>query len=630
MPNLLLVWPRTRDFPIYERLIPTLTVPYLAGLTPPHWTVRFADDNYGEVEAEAADLVGISVNTMSAHRAYALADRFRGRGIPVVLGGWHVTFCPDEAAAHADAVVVGEADDVWCSVLADAERGTLRSRYVSRNDTDLARYPRVRRDLLDGRRYFTQNLVQATRGCPYRCSFCSVSTINPKYRRRPIADVVEEVRQLDGRTLFFIDDNLFIHRTYTRQLFEALVPLGRRWVGEASIDLADDPALLDLAVASGMTGLLVGFESVLPGSLREMNKHRTNRADRYRQQIDALQSRGVGVLAMFTFGFDEDGPDVFERTPRLLRGGRRVRRLVRHPDAVSRHADVREARGRRPHPHPRLAPLRPPTPGVRPAGLGAWSARGGRARPRGALLQLARLRAADGPAQTVSAPAAAGEPAAIGELSAAVAHGIRNPLAGIRLAAQLGLEAAAAADPVRESFDDVLGAVDRLEAQVRGILDFARPFEPRLEPLDLPALAGSVLDAAAARLEASGVTVALDVPPSLPRVLADRAHLAQAMQELLSNAVDAMPQGGRVTIDARADDGNPPLVRLGVQDEGPGVPPEVRDRIFQLFMTTKSGGTGVGLAVVRKIMERHGGRVTLEPSAGRGARFVLELPAASL
>jgi signal transduction histidine kinase len=220
--------------------------------------------------------------------------------------------------------------------------------------------------------------------------------------------------------------------------------------------------------------------------------------------------------------------------------------------------------------------------------------------------------------------------AAIGELSAAVAHGIRNPLAGIRLAAQLGLEAAAAADPVRESFEDVLGAVDRLEAQVRGILDFARPFEPRLEPLDLPALAGSVLDAAAARLEASGVTVALDVPPSLPRVLADRAHLAQAMQELLSNAVDAMPQGGRVTIDARADDGNPPLVRLGVQDEGPGVPPEVRDRIFQLFMTTKSGGTGVGLAVVRKIMERHGGRVTLEPSAGRGARFVLELPAASL
>jgi signal transduction histidine kinase len=181
---------------------------------------------------------------------------------------------------------------------------------------------------------------------------------------------------------------------------------------------------------------------------------------------------------------------------------------------------------------------------------------------------------------------------------------------------------------VRESFEDVLGAVDKLEAQVRGILDFARPFEPRLEPVELPALARSVLDAAAARLEESGVTVALDVPASLPAVLADRVHLAQAMQELLGNAIEALPQGGRVTIDARAADGDPPTVRLGVQDDGPGVPAEVRDRIFQLFMTTKATGTGVGLAVVRKIMERHGGRVTLDPSVARGARFVLEVPAA--
>src|SRR5262249_183448 len=174
------------DFPVYERLIPTLTIPYIAGLTPPHWTVRFADDNYGEVDGmPAADLVGISVNTMSAQRAYALADRYRARGTRVVLGGWHVTFRPEEAAAHADAVVVGEADDVWSAVLGDAERGALRPRYVSRNDTDLARYPGVRRDLLNGRRYFTRNLVQATRGCPYRCTFCSLSPLNPHYPPPP-------------------------------------------------------------------------------------------------------------------------------------------------------------------------------------------------------------------------------------------------------------------------------------------------------------------------------------------------------------------------------------------------------------------------------------------------------------
>jgi len=315
MRKLLLIWPRTRDFPVYERLIPTLTIPYIAGLTPAGWDVAFADDNYGEVDEQARpDLVGISVNTMAAARAYALADRFRARGVPVVLGGWHVTFCPDEAARHADAVVVGEADDTWAGLLADFEAGALRPRYTSRNDTPLSPYPRVRRELLAGRPYATPNLVQATRGCPYRCSFCSVSTVNPRYRRRLVDEVAAEIAALPGRRLFFIDDNLFIHRAYTRELFRALIPLRRKWIGEASIDLADDPELLDLAVRSGMIGLLVGFESVVPGAIREMNKHRTNRVERYRAQIRALQRRGVGVLAMFTFGFDEDGPDAFERT----------------------------------------------------------------------------------------------------------------------------------------------------------------------------------------------------------------------------------------------------------------------------------------------------------------------------
>lgn len=315
MPTLLLVWPRTRDNPIYERLVPTLTIPYLAGLTPPEWSVTFADDNHGEVDLSSSpDLVAISVNTMSAHRAYGLADAFRARGVAVVLGGWHVTFCPDEASEHADAIVMGEADDVWGGLLDDFAAGRLQPRYESRNDTPLDRYPPVRRDLLEGRGYLTRNLVQATRGCPYHCSFCSVSTINPKYRRRPITDVVDEIAALPGRTAFFIDDNLFIHRTYTRDLFKALIPLRRKWIGEASIDLADDPELLDLALASGMTGLLVGFESIEPGSIREMNKHRTNAADRYAAQVRALQKRGVGVLAMFTFGFDHDTPDVFDRT----------------------------------------------------------------------------------------------------------------------------------------------------------------------------------------------------------------------------------------------------------------------------------------------------------------------------
>ncbi len=218
--------------------------------------------------------------------------------------------------------------------------------------------------------------------------------------------------------------------------------------------------------------------------------------------------------------------------------------------------------------------------------------------------------------------------AAIGELSTAVAHGIRNPLAGIRLAAQLGLEGAAPNDPLRENFEDVLGAVDKLEAQVRGVLDFARPFEPRLEAVEVGPLVRAVAEAAAGRMAAAGVGIAVEVPPGVPPVLADAAHLGQALQELVANAIDAMPDGGQVTIDARLLDGDLPMVRLGVADQGPGVPPDARERMFQLFATTKRTGTGVGLAVVKKIVERHGGRVALDTTVARGARFVLDVPAA--
>lgn len=214
--------------------------------------------------------------------------------------------------------------------------------------------------------------------------------------------------------------------------------------------------------------------------------------------------------------------------------------------------------------------------------------------------------------------------AAIGELSAAVAHGIRNPLAGIRLAAQIGLEHVPDDANVRESLDDVLTEVDKLEAQVRGILDFARPFEPHLEPVALDVTVASVLATLGARMTAAGVETVVDVPPSLPAVAADRAHLGQVLHELAGNALDVMPHGGRLTIAARANGHG--RVWLTLADTGPGIPADIRQRIFQLFMTTKPTGTGVGLAVARKIVERHGGTLTLAAADGPGARFVIELP----
>lgn len=218
--------------------------------------------------------------------------------------------------------------------------------------------------------------------------------------------------------------------------------------------------------------------------------------------------------------------------------------------------------------------------------------------------------------------------AAIGELSAAVAHGIRNPLAGIRIAAQLGLEQVGEHAAVRESLDDVLGAVDRLEAQVRGILDFARPFEPRLESVDTGALLEAFAREIGTQCAERNVVVHVRVAPGTRAVRADPAHLRQVLHELVRNALEVMPQGGRLALATENAPGDPPRVRLVVEDTGPGVPDAQRERIFRLFATTKSKGTGVGLAVARKIVERHGGTLRLETAAPTPARFAIELPAA--
>jgi signal transduction histidine kinase len=218
--------------------------------------------------------------------------------------------------------------------------------------------------------------------------------------------------------------------------------------------------------------------------------------------------------------------------------------------------------------------------------------------------------------------------ASIGELSAAVAHGIRNPLAGIRLAAQLGREQVGENAHVRESLDDVLGAVDRLEAQVRGILDFARPFEPRLERVEVAPFLEDFRTQILPQCQDRRVRVAVHVPPGTRAMRADAIHLRQVLHELVRNALEAMPEGGTLTFAAADAGGDEPRVRLETSDTGPGVPPAQKERIFRLFATTKSGGTGVGLAVARKIVERHGGRLTLASEAPEPARFVIELPAA--
>ena len=287
----------------------------LAAETPEETNVRIVDE---QIEAipwnEHFDLVGITCMTAAAPRAYRIADRFRNRGVPVVLGGMHPTFLPDEALRHADAVCVGEAEGVWQRILDDARRRTLSGVYRGDGLHSLEGLRLPPRSLLNAGSYGTVQSVQATRGCPNRCSFCSVSAFHQgSLRCRPVREVVEEVDGLPGRFFMFIDDSLTADRDYALELFAAMEPLGRIWISQSTIAIADDDELLQAAARAGCIGLFVGLESFTESSLLTVDKG-FNRVEEYRERVATLHANGIGVEAGIVFGFDTDDPDVFRST----------------------------------------------------------------------------------------------------------------------------------------------------------------------------------------------------------------------------------------------------------------------------------------------------------------------------
>ncbi len=296
-------------------LVPPLVLPLLAGLTPSDVDVRLVDENVEPVDVNAdVDWVAITCMTASAPRAYAIADAFRERGIPVVIGGIQPTVLPDEAAAHADAVVVGEAEPVWREVLADLAAGRLKPRYDHATYSDLVGLPRPRRDLLQVERYLTTNIVQTARGCPNACAFCTVSTVSGRrYRFRPVGEVVDEVRSLPGGWVGFVDDNITGHARRAKELFEALIPLKRRWVGQADLTMARDPELLSLAARSGCQAMFVGLESLSEENLRATGKS-PNLGTDMGAAITTIHKAGIEIIGSFVLGLDGDDCGVFART----------------------------------------------------------------------------------------------------------------------------------------------------------------------------------------------------------------------------------------------------------------------------------------------------------------------------
>ncbi len=313
-PRLVLMRPNLGDYRSSDAM-PPLALGILAARAP-GWDIRFYDEKTEALPLDLdADLVALSVETFTARRAYAVADHYRARGVKVVMGGYHPSFCPDEALGHADAVVLGDAEGAWERLLDDARDGTLQARYQGDNQAALTDY-RVARSLFEGKRYAPVELVQFGRGCRFACDFCSIhSFYGSGVRVRPLDGLVREIKALPAsRLLFFVDDNLFSNTADLDALLQAMRPLRRRWSCQISIDVARDGRLLDRLAEAGCRFVLIGFESLHPDNLKQMAKPWNRVAGDYATVVRELHRRGIGIYGTFVFGYDADTPQTIERT----------------------------------------------------------------------------------------------------------------------------------------------------------------------------------------------------------------------------------------------------------------------------------------------------------------------------
>ena len=294
----------------------------LAGLTPKDVAVRFHDDRMEDIPFdEPADLVAISVETYTAKRAYQIASEYRKRGVPVVMGGFHASLCPDEVARHAEAVVIGEAEQLWPQVIDDARHGKLQKFYRQTGRSSLVGL-KPDRSIFHGKRYLPIGLVEAGRGCHFKCEFCAVQTVfESTQTRRPVDDILDELRRLKGtkKLFFFVDDNITSNLAQAKEFLRALIPLKIRWVSQSSINAAHDEEFLDLLRRSGCRGVLIGFESLNPANLRNMNKSFNTMRGGFEQALANLRRFHIRVYGTFIFGYDGDTPESFGETVRFAR-----------------------------------------------------------------------------------------------------------------------------------------------------------------------------------------------------------------------------------------------------------------------------------------------------------------------
>lgn len=356
--RLLLVDPYPRNNPYHltaaERRavwFPKLSLPTIAAYTPESWEVDLVDEAVEDIDFDdPCEMVGLSIMTCYAPRAYEIAAEFRKRGKTIVMGGVHPTYCPEEALRHCDAIVCGEAEDLWPELVADYEAGRMKREYRMTTFPSLENYKNPRVELLSPDAYMTRQCSFTTRGCHFDCEFCSVSPFNGKTtRRRPVQEVVREIVQVqrwvrselierisneplwqafktglrirlgidDGGIVAFVDDLHNSNRAYCRELWAALKPLKIKWGCQSTLFLGDDEEMVRLAAESGCVSVFVGMESLDEDCLEETNKP-FNRVQKFSQEIKMFHDHGIMVNPGIVFGFDNDDESVFERAVEFL------------------------------------------------------------------------------------------------------------------------------------------------------------------------------------------------------------------------------------------------------------------------------------------------------------------------
>ena len=317
-----------------------LNLPYVAAVTPPDVEVKIVDEAFQKVDFdEKVDLVGITAQTPVVPRAYEIAVEFKKRGVPVVMGGVHASMLPEEALQHVDAVLVGEAEEVWPDLIEDLKKGQLKRIYQGNGFVDSSKLPLPRRELLNKKFYFPLKLLETTRGCPHRCDFCGVSKFfGFRYRNRPISEIERELETLfkEGqvmnpvlrkilslfskdlpyflkrRLLYIIDSDVASNQRFCLELLSLLKEFDLRWWGHAPVSVAFDQKLLEGFSQSGCIALNIGFESFSTKNLQTMGKG-FNQPSRYTEAVKRIHDQGIGIMGTFIVGLDDDDPGVFQR-----------------------------------------------------------------------------------------------------------------------------------------------------------------------------------------------------------------------------------------------------------------------------------------------------------------------------